>query len=78
MRIIEVMGMNTRVFSPSMRISPGRFPNQANSPGANLTRAPTTRMAGTDDHQDVAESHLILEGIPADTLRSEDIGVRDE
>lgn len=32
--------MNTLEFSPSMRMSPGRFPNQAKRPGANRRRAP--------------------------------------
>ena len=42
-RIIEVTGMKTLEFSPSIRMSPGRLPNQENRPGANRMSAPKTR-----------------------------------
>jgi hypothetical protein len=78
MRIIEVMGMNTRVFSPFDANIPRQISEPGEHPGGESHQGADHQDGGTDDHQDVAESHLILEGIPADTLRSEDIGARDE
>jgi hypothetical protein len=42
MIIMDVMGMNTIPRSVSMRISPGKRPNQLKAQGANWSIAPTT------------------------------------
>lgn len=53
--IIEVIGKKTLLFSFSIRISPGNFPNQLNNPGKKYKRMPaaTRIIPAIINHRDI-------------------------
>ena len=54
--IIEVIGMKTLVFSPSIRTSPGRLPNQVKAPGKYRTGA-AQKEESPQRHDEIAGAH---------------------